>query len=323
MRSPFTWHTPFTEWDMPVAAAVVLVLLAIAYAAGIARVRKWRIRDTAAFYGGVAVCALAVGGGIGAYSTTLFTVHMAQHLLLIMVVPTLLLLGRPLELLREAAPDRVRRGLGRVNRSRVARVLTHPLLAFLYYAVVVAGTHLTPFQQSAATYPVLHGAELLLYLSSGYLFLLPIIGSEPAGHRLPPLLRMVTLLVGMVVDTVVGVTLLMTVDPPFPAYVVPGRGWGPDAITDLHWGGAMMWVGGDLLMAALAIIVITTWVSGSNGNSDLGAWLESARRSALTEHTGSLGAGVDVDDDEEALRAYNAMLTRLSDTGRRSPDRPE
>ncbi|UKD58022.1 cytochrome c oxidase assembly protein [Amycolatopsis sp. FU40] len=322
MRSPFTWHTPFTEWDMPVATALVLLLLAICYAAGIMRLRSWRIRDAAAFYAGLLVCALAVGGGIGAYSTTLFTVHMAQHLLLIMVVPTLILLGRPLELLRRTGPQRLRRALGRANRSRAGRVLTHPLLGFLYYAVVVAGTHLTPFQQSAATNPALHGVEILLYLSSGYLFLLPIVGSEPAGRRLAPLLRMVTLLVGMVVDTVVGVTLLMTVHPPFAAYVVPDRGWGPDALTDLHWGGAMMWVGGDLLMALLAIVVIAAWVSGSNGKTDLGTWLESARRSALTEHTGSLDATVDLDDDEEALRAYNAMLTRMANTEQQPPNHP-
>jgi putative copper resistance protein D len=321
VRAPFAWHTFFTTWDIPVTAAAVLALLAIAYAAGIIRARGWRIRDAAAFYAGLLVCALAVGGGIGVYSTTLFTVHMAQHLLLIMVVPALVLLGRPLELLRTTLPERFRRKLGRANRSRAARLLFHPLLAFGYYAVVVTGTHLTPFQQSAATNPALHGVELLLYLSSGYLFLLPIIGSEPAGRRLPPLLRLVTLLIGMVVDTVVGVTLLMTVDPPFPAYVVPDRGWGPDAITDLHWGGAMMWVGGDLLMAALAIVVITAWVSGANGKADLGAWLESARRSALAEHTGSLESGVDLDDDEEALRAYNAMLSRLANA-RQPPGRP-
>ncbi|WP_051790955.1 cytochrome c oxidase assembly protein [Amycolatopsis jejuensis] len=322
MQFPFTWHTPFTTWDIPVAAAVTLTLLAIAYAAGITRTRNWRIRDTAAFYGGLAACALAVGGGIGGYSTTLFTVHMGQHLLLITVVPALLLLGRPLELLRRAAPEPLRHALGRANRSRPARFVTHPLLALLYYAAVVSGTHLTPFQQNAAANPVLHGVEVLLYLSSGYLFLLPIVGAEPAGRRLAPLLRLVALFGGMVVDTVVGVALLMTVSPPFAAYIVPDRGWGPDAITDLHWGGAMMWVGGDLLMAALAIMVITAWVSSSDSKADLGAWLESARHSALADHTGSLGPDVDLDEDDEALRAYNAMLSRLAHP-ERDPHRPE
>jgi putative copper resistance protein D len=301
---------------MPFPAGIVLAVLALAYAVGILRATAWRVRDAVFFYTGLLVCALAVGGGIGAYSTTLFSVHMAQHLLLIMVVPTLVLLGRPLELLRRTAPPPARRALGRAARSKPALVLIHPVVTFGYYAVVVAATHLTPFQQIAATNPAVHAVELLLYLSSGYLFLLRIIGSEPTGRLPAPLPRLVTLLIAMVVDTVVGVALLMTVQPPFPAYVDPARGWGPRAIEDLHWGGAMMWVGGDLLMAALAIVVISAWVSSSPGDSDLGSWLDSARRSALAEHTGALGSEVNLDEDEDALRAYNAMLARLADPRR-------
>ncbi|GAB3002722.1 cytochrome c oxidase assembly protein [Amycolatopsis acidiphila] len=306
-----SWHTALTVWDMPVAAAVVIAVAAAGYLAGILRVRDWRLREAVWFYLGLLLGTVAAGGSVNAYSTVLFTVHMAQHLLLIMVVPALLLLGRPLELLRRASGDRFRRTAARARRSRAAGLLTHPVFAFVYYAAVVVGTHLTPFQQTAATHPVVHGVEELLYLSSGYLFLLPILGTEPFGRRLPQLLRLVVLLVGMVVDTVVGLTLLMTSQPPFPAYVSPGRGWGPGPVDDLHWGGAMMWVGGDLLMAGVAVIVITVWVGSSSGAGDLGAWLESARRSAVTGRTDTLDPGVDLDEDEEALRAYNAMLNRL------------
>ncbi|HVV08005.1 cytochrome c oxidase assembly protein [Amycolatopsis sp.] len=311
VRPALTWQTLVTEWDVPVTVAVLLLPAAVLYLVGLLRTGNRPRGATVSFYLGLIVCAIATGGSVNAYSTTLFTVHMAQHLLLIMVVPALLILGRPLELLR-AASGRLRPALGRMARGRIVAVLTHPVFAFVYYAAVVAGTHLTPFQQSAATNPWPHGVEELLYLTSGYLFLLPILAAEPAGRRLAPLLRLVVLLAGMVVDTLVGVTLLMTPRPPFAAYVVPGRGWGPDALTDLHWGGAMMWVGGDLLMAVLAIIVITAWVSSSAGDGDLGSWLESARRSALTGNAGALDASVNLDEDEEALHAYNAMLARMA-----------
>lgn len=314
-----TWRTLAVEWDMPVVVAVLLGAAAILYAAGLFRAGGWRRRDTFWFYLGLVVCAITAGGGVNAYSTTLFSVHMAQHLLLIMIVPALLLLGRPLELLRRTSGGPWRAALGRIARGRSVRVLTHPAFAFVYYAAVVTGTHLTPFQQSAATQPWLHGLEELLYLSSGYLFLFPVLAAEPCARRLGYLLRLVVLLAGMVVDTVVGIALLMTPKAPFPAYADPSRGWGPDATTDLHWGGAMMWVGGDLLMAVLAIIVITAWVSSSGGEADLGSWLESARRSALNVDRD--GENVNIDEDEEALRAYNAMLARLS-ASERDPGTP-
>lgn len=315
---PFSWGSLATTWDVPVLAAVVLVLAAAAYLAGVLRVHDWRGRDTLWFYWGLLVCAIALCSGVNAYSDVLFSVHMAQHLLLIMVAPTLLLLGRPVELWRRVSSGRAHRGTARIARSLPVRVLTHPVFAFLCYAAVVAGTHLTPFQQVAATRGWAHDLEELLYLGSGYLFLLPIVGSEPLGRRLPHLLRLVTLLVGMVVDTVVGVALLMSTRMPFAAYADPGRGWGPSPLDDLHWGGAMMWVGGDLLMAALAILVIATWVT-SPGGAELGSWLESARRSAVTGGGEPLPRNANLDEDDAALDAYNAMLARLSRENHRHP----
>src|SRR5699024_6722685 len=91
-------------------------------------------------------------------------------------------------------------------------------------------------------------------------------------------------------------------------------------LQDQTWGGATMWIGGDGLMVLLAIIVISHWMNASSGRTDVGPWLESARRSALanTDPTasGNIGTGDDIDDDEEALRAYNAMLARLAESER-------
>ncbi len=120
----------------------------------------------------------------------------------------------------------------------------------------------------------------------------------------------------MVVDTVVGLTLLMTTFEPFPAYAATGRTWGPGLIEDLHWGGAAMWIGGDVLMLALVAIVIGRWVNSPGGGADLGPWLESARRCALAgtgdQASTYLASREDIDEDDEALRAYNAMLARLA-----------
>ncbi|HJP78233.1 MAG TPA: hypothetical protein VJ914_28420 [Pseudonocardiaceae bacterium] len=75
-----------------------------------------------------------------------------------------------------------------------------------------------------------------------------------------------------------------------------------------------MWVGGDILMVTIAIIVISRWVSAADRGNDLGPWLESARRSALG---GDPASTQDIDDDEDALRAYNAMLARLASSEHR------
>ena len=58
---------------------------------------------------GLGGAVLATQSVIGAYDTTLFTVHMTQHLLLTMVAAPLLLLGAPVTLLLRASSPEVRR----------------------------------------------------------------------------------------------------------------------------------------------------------------------------------------------------------------------
>lgn len=102
---------------------------------------------------------------------------------------------------------------------------------------------------------------------------------------------------------------MMSPHEPFPAYAEVPRNWGPGPVEDIHWGGAIMWVGGDALMAVLAIVVIAQWVRSSDRTQDLGAWLESARRATVGP---GLHEDVSLDEDNEALHAYNTMLARLA-----------
>lgn len=321
---PLSWHTLITVWDMPLAAPITVGAAVALYLYGARRSRGWPLTRIASFLAAALLALVAVGGSVNAYSHVLFSMHMAQHLLLIMVVPTLVILGRPLELLRRTAPPVLHSRLTGLADGRTAHWLTHPVFTALFYAAVVLGTHLTPFQQYALRMTWLHGLEELLYLVSGYLLLLPVLGTEPIRRRMAHLGRLLVMVGGMLVDTVAGVTLMLTTNGPFPAYAAVQPAWGPGVAEDLHLGGAIMWVGGDLLMAVLAIMITSQWVNSPGGRSELGPWLDAARRSALTAHdpdrASALPADADVDNDEEALRAYNAMLARLAeqDTDRRA-----
>jgi putative membrane protein len=73
----------------------------------------------------------------------LFWIHMIQHVLLCMVVPPLLILGRPLGLLRTAGPAQPRRAAEPALRSRTVSALTFPAAGLAVYAAVITGTHLT------------------------------------------------------------------------------------------------------------------------------------------------------------------------------------
>jgi putative copper resistance protein D len=281
---------------------------------------------------------------------------MVRHLLLIMVAPWLLALGYPVTLALRATRGSAHRRLRAVLRSAPVAVVTHPLVVTALYIVVVAGVHLTGFMQAMAEHPVLGPVENAAYLVTGYLFCSAFLTDEPSRWDRPYPIRLFLGFVAMMVDTIVGVILLQGTTVPWPAYAQPHRGWGPSPLEDLHWGGAVMWIGGDGLMLAMMVVLAVRWLTDPRAQAaGAGRWLESARRAALantdhtanpdhtagTDHTGTdhaaagardgapggraILASTDVDDDDAALAAYNAMLARLAGHPAPSvppPDRP-
>jgi cytochrome c oxidase assembly factor CtaG len=245
---PLTPETAVTTWQFAPVATALLVLLAAAYLSGTWSVRRrhparpWPAARTASFLLGLAAIAVATQSSIGAYDDALFSVHMVQHLLLIMVAPPLLVAGRPVMLALHATRNPAHTWIKHAVRSRAATALTWPPFAVTLYAAVVVITHLTPLRQLVLENPALHDAEHVLYLVTGYLYFLPVIGSEPLRWRLSPLSRYLLLLVAMVPDTAVGV-ILMSFLP-----------------NDLHEGGLIMLAGSDLIMTALAMALAASLV---------------------------------------------------------------
>jgi putative copper resistance protein D len=336
VRPPLGVHTAFSQWQFaPIVTAGVAVLAAL-YLVGMWRVRRdhparpWPVVRALAFFAGLAVVVVATESSIGAYDDVLFSVHMVQHLLLIMVAPVLLVAGRPVTLLLHASRNPLHSWTKSVIRSRVVTALTCPPVAAVIYAAVIIGTHLTSFMNITLQHEQVHNAEHVLYLVAGYLYFLPLLGSEPIKWRMSFPTRFLLLALTMPVDTFVGVVLLQTNHELFSAYTHTGRTWGPGPVDDLHAGGAIMWVGGDAIMFALVLCVFVVFLRDKSAHGSMGDWLEAARRQALLEHTEHAGVvspsvpgrqrrGATVDDDEH-LAAYNAYLARLSQEARPEPD---
>jgi putative copper resistance protein D len=292
---PLTMRSALTTWQFAPFVSAVLIMAGAGYLIGVWRVgrrhpaRPWPAGRTLAFLLGLTVIAVATQSGIGAYDDVLFSVHMVQHLLLIMVAPPLLVFGRPVTLLLHATGNPVHTWVKRAIRSRAVTALTWPPGAALLYAAVVAGTHLTPFMNLVLENSAVHDAEHGLYLLIGYLYFLPVIGSEPIRWRLPAFGRYLLLLVTMPVDTAVGVILMLLPREPFPAYAAAGRTWGPGLLADLHDGGLIMFAGSDLIMTVLGVAVAVRFVASP------------ARR-----------AGRSI-SDAGLLDAYNSYLDALGD----------
>jgi cytochrome c oxidase assembly factor CtaG len=344
MLRPFGLQAIVTVWQFAPIVTAAVVILAGLYLWGVVRVgrrhpaRRWPAWRTGLFLGGLAVVVLATESGIGAYDDVLFWDHMVQHLMLIMVAPPLLIFGQPITLLMHASRNPLHSWVKRILRSRVASFLTWPVFGCVAYAGAVMWAHLTSFANLVQTNQFAHNAEHVLFLVVGYLFFLPILGREPIRWRLSYPVRFVILVLVMPVDTFTGLMLGYGSAGTPGVPVGPRPAWAPLPLSDLHDGGAVMWIGGDAIMFGLMMLVYMLWSLDGRAATSGHGWLEAARRanlatlvashqepetaprsadSAAAAGGGAASAAVSWDsrggiDDDEHLAAYNAFLARLN-----------
>src|SRR5687767_2663914 len=128
------WSFDGTVW-LPVAAAGLVYWLA---ADAVDRrhptnpVPRWRRWS---WIGGLAVILIALASPIEHYDTTLFSIHMVQHLLLAFVAAPLLVMGAPITLLlRASSPEVRRKRILPILHSTPVRVLSAPPVAWGIFA---------------------------------------------------------------------------------------------------------------------------------------------------------------------------------------------
>jgi cytochrome c oxidase assembly factor CtaG len=286
MLPPFGWQAVLERWEFaPVVTAIVVVFAAL-YLWGAWRVgrrhpaRPWPWWRSGLFLGGLAVVAAATQSGIGAYDDVLFWDHMIQHLMLIMIAPPLLVLAQPVTLLLHASRNPLHTWAKRVVRSRAVTFLTWPPFVLVLYTATIAGTHLTGLMSLVMTSPALHNAEHALYLVVGYLFFLPILGTEPIRWRLSYPIRFVMLVVAMPVDTFTGL-ILGTENTPVKGMTRVRPAGSASPVADLHAGGAVMWIGGDAIMLGFMMLVFLMWAHADRVGTANRGWLEAVRTSSF------------------------------------------
>jgi cytochrome c oxidase assembly factor CtaG len=305
-----------TEWQLDAIAVAAAALLAAGYLTAVVRVRRagpWPFGRTVSFLAGLLVCVLATCSSIGVYDMALFTAHMLGHLAFVMVAPALLMAGRPVELALRSAGPRRRARLERVLASRPVTLLTAPPVALASYAAVIVGSHLTGLMDLIMRNSWAGQVEHLVYLVIGCQFFLLVLGDAPIRWQLSTPGRWFLVALSMAVDTFVGVILMQGSGP---IYMTPVPGLQVNALSDTHTGGAIMWFGGDAIMAAIMIGLVLGWLGDpERRRRDNSGWLEQARRATFAERTGSpgqqLAADLDFDAEDDRLAAYNRWLAAL------------
>jgi cytochrome c oxidase assembly factor CtaG len=210
---------------------------------------------------GVAVLLIALDSGLAAYDTTLFSMHMIQHLLLTLVAPPLLLYAGPIVLLlRVSSPETRRRWILPVLHSRVVRWLSFPVVAWVLFAAVMWGSHFSGLFDLALENEWVHRFEHVLYLFAALLFWWPVCGPDPSPWRMQPSVRVLYVGMQMPQNTFLALAIYAASTPLYAHYVTTVRSWGPTPLEDQQAAGGIMWLGGDLLFLAAIILLVHAWI---------------------------------------------------------------
>lgn len=275
--------------DPTVCAAALLA--AIAYLAGVRRLRRqWLRRRTAAFLAGLIALAALLAPGLHAGAERSLSLHMLQHLGLTAVVAPLLVAGSSLRLALGALRSGSRRQLARTLHAAPARTLARPAVAFGVFALVMLVSHVPVAYGLALEHPALHELQHAVYLGAALVFWMPLLGADPLPRRPSAVGRLAYLMLAMPAMAVVGLALILSREPLYPHYVeVAGAA---AALADQRLAGTLMWVGGAILMGAVAVAMGWSWLAAEHARTVAAERL--ARRSRATAVTGAVVAATAV-----------------------------
>jgi putative membrane protein len=236
-------------WTFEPVLAVALVVAAALYARGTARFRQ-RITGTtrtgraAAFYCGLAVLAAALMSPIDALSSALFSAHMIQHLLLMVVAAPLLVLARPMAALIAGLPETTRNAVRRVGAGGVrgaVHALTRPVVVWTLGTLALWAWHMPSLYEAALSHDVLHVVEHASFLGTALLFWSVVLAS---GVRRGPAARPIAALLVFangVQGTALGAVLLFATTALYPIHAGSAQLWGTTPLEDQQLAGALMW----------------------------------------------------------------------------------
>jgi putative membrane protein len=261
-------NVPALPWSLEPWALALLAIGMLLYALGVARLwtragigRGLGRAVVAAWGAGWATLVGALVSPIDPLGESLFSAHMVQHELLMVVAAPLLVLGRPLAAWTWALPARWRPPVGRffaVGRwRRFWDGLTHPLTAWSLHAVALWGWHLPALFSAALDHPVIHALQHLSFLGTALLFWWTTLGEAGARRQGAALASLFTT---MIHTGALGA--LMTLSPLlwYGHYAATSAVYGFDPLEDQELGGLIMWIPAGAAYLAVALVIAADWL---------------------------------------------------------------
>lgn len=265
------WIGPNEVWFAWTFDPVVLVPLALGwwlYGRGLARKPGFRDGRAVSYAAGMALVVLALVWPLDALGETLFSAHMAQHMVLTVFAPPLLLLGRPAGPVLVGLPLRLRRSVGlagRLLRRRIAPLL-RPGPASLLHAVAVWAWHAPVAFDAALADEWVHRAEHASFFLTALLFWAMVLRASRSrrADRMAEPAAAGALLFTLMHSGLLGCLIAFAPEPLY-AYGIRPTAWGISPLTDQQLAGLVMWVPAGFAYIGAGVALIGLWLGRMGG----------------------------------------------------------
>src|SRR5439155_709640 len=264
----------------PISLACLLTSGAL-YVAGVSRlwaragrgcgVRSWQV---GAFAAGWIALVVALLSPVAAISEVLFSVHMTQHEILILVAAPLLVLGRPIVPFLWALSPRWRLRLGTWSRNRywtaAWKALTGPLLVWLLHGLALWVWHLPALYQAALRSAAIHAIEHICLVATACLFWWAMIHGRYG--RVGYGLAVVFVFATAVHTEALGALLTFAPRVWYPLYAMRSSVAGLDALKDQQRAGLIMWIPFAVIFLISGLGRFAAWLGHAELRANRGSW---------------------------------------------------
>lgn len=256
------------NWDAPILLGLLFTgwlylrgVQALWHSAGMGRgVTRWQ---AAAFAGGMLTLFMALVSPVDALGSVLFSAHMLQHLLLMMVAAPLLVLGAPPAALAWSVPRGWRVGLGRWWRRQAAlkagwQALKHPAVVWVLHALALTVWHLPPFYQAALRSDLVHFLEHASFLIAALLFWW-VVARSGQPRQLGYGIGVLYIFTTAMYSGVLGALITFSRQVWYPLYASTTQAWGLTPLEDQQLAGLLMWIPANFVFLIAALLLLKAW----------------------------------------------------------------
>jgi putative membrane protein len=268
-------HQPadlWRSWSFDPLIVISLIMLAAVYVTGIFRLWKrsgvgkgitgWQ---AAAFIGAWSSLVIALVSPLHPWGEVLFSAHMTQHEILMLVSAPLLVLSRPFIATMWSMPTTLRQSTGAIIKSEpidsLWYVLTNPLTAWAVHAGALWIWHLPYLFQATLKSDFVHTLQHISFFGSALLFWWAIIATPHSVQTYGA--GVLYLFTTSVHSGILGAFLTFGRTVLYPTYSESTAEWGLTPLEDQQLGGLIMWVPAGIVYIIAALIMFAGWLAES------------------------------------------------------------